>query len=98
MAWTRRSNRTAVLKCQSCSHSSLVELKTPGWPFRLLGRAWPEKIRVGARCSNCGARNARLLWRTASSKLLLGWRRKAGATGLARPKGGPGEAAGAVRR
>lgn len=69
MVWSRRLWRTARLKCESCSHSSCVDLKIRDWLLWSLGNAMLGEIRLRAKCSNCGARNATLLQGTAGDGL-----------------------------
>ena len=80
MTWTRRANRTAVLRCQSCHHSSLVDLGRRGGLVRLFRYVVLEEVPVRARCSNCGAQDARLLERAPAKGLL-----SAGLRALAAP-------------
>ena len=73
------SNRTALLRCDSCSHSSLVEMRGQSWLAKLACYAMKE-TRIGAKCSNCGGENAMLFLRRADNPLLqVGFRLIAGA-------------------
>ncbi len=84
MRLIRRFSRTAVLRCQSCGHSSLVDLGGRSGPVKLFRSVVLEEMPVQARCSSCGARNAKLLER-APAKGSLG----AGLRALAAPGNAP---------
>ena len=70
MARSVRSTSTALLKCESCSHSSLVDLGKQSWLVRLIHCAARES-HVRATCSNCGATDARLFHGRAGNPLVL---------------------------
>ena len=63
------SNRTALLRCDSCSHSSLVEMKGQSWLAKLTCYAMKE-TRIQAKCSSCGCENATLFLRRADHPVL----------------------------
>jgi len=63
------SNRTALLRCDGCSHSSLVEMKGQNWLVKLICYAMKE-TRIRAKCSNCGGASASLYLRRADNPLL----------------------------
>lgn len=63
------SYRTAHLRCETCSHSSLIELREQSWLLRLICYAMKE-TRIRAKCSKCGALNAKLFHRRADNLLL----------------------------
>jgi len=73
------SHRTALLRCDSCSHSSLVEMQGQNWMVKLFCYAMKE-TRIRAECSDCGGANAHLYLRRAENPLLqAGLRLLAGA-------------------
>lgn len=69
MARSRWLDRTARLVCETCNHSSLIELGGQSWPVRLICGAMKE-TRIRARCSRCGASKARLYLTGSDSRLV----------------------------